>query len=331
MPNVKFAPMVITLMTIWLFSARLVTSVCIKDALGWQKFQLKVGSVTFALLLDLQESIYPAPCVTLKVEPWREPTSISTQIYGKKPTQVTMSTRRDARTTNKSNNTYLLQRFQMKIRTKRKRKNFTTIISTKQPTHQISPAVIMFGYIMSAQSGCLSATLRKRMVSLMLGESKTLIKNATNMNALYARSPKVAPVSNVKTLNAESITIQNAPEKREFIWNNSTYKKSSIWSFAKNTNLSKSQGKLNTRKRKIEMKSSSLPVWLKSTLKLTRLQCSLSNLWKSSPQSHLFKLLKTIKKKRRSKRGLKLSTRQMKISSRRLLSSSQRSKRFLSL
>ena len=160
---------------------------------------------------------------------------------------------------------------------------------------------------------------------------KTLRKNVTNMNASSAINPKQAHASNAKTLNVKSTIILNVPERRRSIWSSSTYKKSSIWSFAKSMNLLKLQGKSSTKRRKIEIKLSNSHEWLRSTLKHTKLQYSLWSWWKSFPPNPLFKLSKTMKRKKRKINNLKLSSKQMKTLSRKSSSNYQRLKRFLSL
>ena len=225
---------------------------------------------------------------------------------------------------------FLPKRSRAKTEISRRKKNFTMTTLIKRHTLQISRAVIMFGSITFARFGCLNVTSRKRMGSSMYGAFKTLRKNVTNMNASSVKNPEQAPVSNAKILNVKSTIILNVRERKRYIWSSSTYKKSSISFSAKSMNLLKLQGKSSTKRRKIEIKSSSSREWLKSTLKPTKLRYSLSSLWKSFPPNLLFKLSKTMKKKKRKTRSLKLSNKQMKTLSKKSSSNSQRLKRFLS-
>jgi hypothetical protein len=64
MQSVRSALMETTLMTIWLFFVRRVTSVCTKDVLAWQKSLHKVGYAMFVQPLDLQVSICHARYAT---------------------------------------------------------------------------------------------------------------------------------------------------------------------------------------------------------------------------------------------------------------------------
>ncbi len=152
---------------------------------------------------------------------------------------------------------FLSKRSRVKMEISRKKKSFIMTTLIKPHTLKTSRAVIMSGCITFAQFGSLNVTLRKRTELSMSGAFKTLRKNVTNINASSVKNPEQAPVSSARILNVKSTTILNVRERKRYIWSSLTYKKSSISFSAKSTNLLKLQGKLSTKRRKIEIKSSS--------------------------------------------------------------------------
>jgi hypothetical protein len=72
---------------------------------------------------------------------------------------------------------------------------------------------------MSVQFGSLSATFNKKMELLASKVLIALIGRDSNMNALFARKPKVGQQSNVKTVNVVNIIILNVLVKKRFTCN----------------------------------------------------------------------------------------------------------------
>ena len=194
MLNAKFAQMEITLMTILLSSVACATLVCIKDVLDLLRYLLKVGSVKFVRLLDLVVLIYLVLFVMWKEERWRELRFTLIQISSRKWIQVSMSSQKDVRITNKRNNTilqinkkWMLRvwlkanmkkniKYKVKLTNKsfKKRKNHKSKLRNKRNTtmtilwsqhiHQMYQLATMFGFIMFAQFGFLNVTLKRKMV-----------------------------------------------------------------------------------------------------------------------------------------------------------------------
>jgi hypothetical protein len=100
----------------------------------------------------------------------------------------------------------------------REKRSATTITLSSQHTLPIFPHVIMSGFTMFVLSGCLSATLSRRMELSVCVVSKISIINASKANVLSARRISVVHQLNAKIHNAVSTIIQSARERKRFIW-----------------------------------------------------------------------------------------------------------------
>lgn len=105
MLNVRYAQMGTIQMTIWLSFAVCATSVFINAVSDLPKYQLKVGSVKSAWLLDQQASIYRAHSATSKEAQWKGLQFISIAIYLSRQTLAIMNTRKSVLTANKKRST----------------------------------------------------------------------------------------------------------------------------------------------------------------------------------------------------------------------------------
>ena len=133
---------------------------------------------------------------------------------------------------------FLFQKCSSKTVTNRRSKinNFITTILIRQLIQTINLCVTMLGFTMFARFGCRSAIFNKKMAPLMSKASKIYKKGDSNINVLHAKKLKPDLVWNVKMLNVENTFILNALEKKRSIWNNWTFKKSSILYFVKSMN-----------------------------------------------------------------------------------------------
>jgi hypothetical protein len=108
---------------------------------------------------------------------------------------------------------------------KMKKMKFSTITLIKTLIRIIYLHAIMFGFIMFVLFGSHNVIFNKKMGLSTSKVYKILKREDINMNVQFARGPNQVLVSSVMIPNVENITIQNAQEKRRYIWNSLIFKK----------------------------------------------------------------------------------------------------------